>query len=281
MTGLFWQRSISMKIVNNIEDYNNLLIQVRKLNSLSLSNSLFIGQDIINLTSTKSLYYKEIDNGILFYKKAKNFDYLYYFLDSNKEFIFDSPNKNLLIELVDRVNLKRSQAHINLWEEKGFSIYSENLEMEILVNNSKSKYNFENNEYTIDFAKKEEVGQILDLWENSLDVISMPLPLKSNMEELVLDKHIICIKNYDSKVVGALQANEKFGRCLLSHIVIHPNYRGQGLASDMIKFSVYSLGHGKYNLWVNKNNTGAIGLYNQIGFQETNKISIQLINKWR
>ena len=209
-----------MRLVKSIDDYNNLLKQAKSKAKLRFTNCLFMKDDIIDLTDSKSLFYKNIDNGILFFKKERGMAYLYYFLNSIENIDLSHIDGNIMIELVDRKKLNRTSSHVEGWERNAFVKYCVNEEMTITLSQEKEYPYNEDKEYSIGFGTLEEIAAIKKLWKTSLDKISMPLPGEKDLGKLIEDKEIVTIVDKEKNLVGALQASINNGRCLLSHIVV-------------------------------------------------------------
>lgn len=268
-----------MELVKSIEDYNSLLGEARSKGKLKFINCLFLKQDIIDLTESKNLFYKNVHNGILFFKNEGDITYLYYFLESIKNIDLSSLDGNIMIELIDRRKLDRTASHVEEWEKNAFRRYCTNEEMVLTLSQENEHPYSEDEEYRIRFGALDQIDEIEKLWEESLDRISMPLPREEGLTKLIEDNQIVTILDKKNHIVGALQCSVHNGRCLLSHIVVDEDYRGNGLGSRMISYCFVHIPVKIFFLWVNEDNIGAKALYKRLGFKFSTKISIQLLKK--
>lgn len=267
-----------MELVKSIDDYNGLLNKARSKGKLKFSNCLFMKKDIIVLTENRNLFYKNVDSGILFFKKDGDITYLYYFLDSIENIDLSSIDGNIMIELVDRKKLNRTGPHVEEWKKNGFIKYCVNEEMIFKLSQDEKESSYsEGEEYSIGFGSLKQIEEVQKLWEVSLDKISMPLPAREELVHLIEGNQIVTILDKKNHLIGALQCSTHNGRCLLSHIVVDKDYRGKGFGSKMINYCFKQLPVQIFYLWVNEENQGAKNLYTRLGFKFSTKISIQLL----
>ncbi|WP_348742593.1 acetyltransferase [Tenacibaculum sp. 190524A05c] len=115
---------------------------------------------------------------------------------------------------------------------------------------------------------KSEYQQVVDLWESSVRATHhflkeediqyfKPLILNTYLDAVELR----CIRNNEKKIVGFLGVTEQN----LEMLFIDPEYRGQKIGKNLLKYSIANLNVTKVD--VNEQNEQAVGFYKYCGFE--------------
>ena len=269
-----------MKLINDIEHYNKIIERAKNNFKFNFSNAMFFKDEIIDLINKKVFYYLEIENGLVFVKKDKNINYLYYYLDSFDEIGNIKSDKKSMIELIDRTNINRNIIQVDSLIKAGYKKYATNMEMEILFDEKKKVFEKTSN-FNITYATSEDKKKIIKLWESVLDSITIPLPDDKQIKKYIVEEKIIIVRDSNELVIGAMLCDVINNKALISHVAVEEEQRGKGVGTLMIKHCLNNSNYLKYSLWVNEENKGAIKLYERLGFKPTKKISIQLLKEWK
>jgi ribosomal protein S18 acetylase RimI-like enzyme len=97
-----------------------------------------------------------------------------------------------------------------------------------------------------------------------------------------IENNQVLIAIVDSKIVAAMQYEVRRGTCLFHHVAVDIMYRGQKVATRLIRYALESAK--KQNacwsaVWVLENNQGALLFYENIGYRKEMKHTKRFILK--
>jgi ribosomal-protein-alanine N-acetyltransferase len=120
----------------------------------------------------------------------------------------------------------------------------------------------------IDFIKEEDIDDILDISSLSF---AISWSKDSYIQELTNPIARYLVVKIDNKTVGFIGTWIILDEAHITNIAIHPNYRKQGIASELLtKFLNYCKGQGcrAFTLEVRSGNKAAQALYKKYNFKE-------------
>lgn len=127
----------------------------------------------------------------------------------------------------------------------------------------------------------EEVKAAANLFNGAFDPYSGDYIPETDYSRLLEDKSILVVKDGD-KVVGAIHCEEASKQFWIRHVCVAPDQQGKGFGNKLVS-AYLACGHGKglqrFALWVQRQNTPAVKLYEKYGFKFTNKSSLSLIRQ--
>lgn len=105
-----------MKNLKKIEEYFELVNQVKKKNTLMYSNCYLYQDEIQKLISQKRFYYEAINGGLIFYVDEKKYYETYYFLNVDTDWKIAKKDKDIVIKNIYIEGEKNKK--LELLEEK-------------------------------------------------------------------------------------------------------------------------------------------------------------------
>jgi len=130
----------------------------------------------------------------------------------------------------------------------------------------------------IEYAIKDDTAAIYDFLYNQFDPLVSQLPSKDDLIDSIKKKEIYLAK-HDKEIIGLsyFQMQGK-GVSYLFQIAVKKEYRGQGIADDLLvchfnnsKLNMY------YRLWVEDDNLRAINKYKKYGFENDGLIDYVML----
>jgi len=125
-------------------------------------------------------------------------------------------------------------------------------------------------------AKEEELKEILELqylaYQTEAELFQsqdIP-PLKQTLEEVkqeYQDGKILVVKK-ENRIIGSVRMKEENGTIYIGKLMVHPDYRRQGIGSKLL-YEVEHLYPGKrYELFTSTRSVDNIRLYTQVGYRK-------------
>lgn len=144
----------------------------------------------------------------------------------------------------------------------GFSLHTSLLRMsQVLKDNS-----FEDIA-GIEFANKEDIDELSEMFCNSFDPVSERIPSKKQLAQYIESKNIL-VKRVQNDIAGFAVIDIQKKTMHLKHLLTNLEFRRQGVADLLLKKAFFlSKGCIRYILWVIKENQPAINLYKKFGYE--------------
>jgi ribosomal protein S18 acetylase RimI-like enzyme len=104
---------------------------------------------------------------------------------------------------------------------------------------------------------------------------SRPLPLVADYGELITQGHVHVLENGEIDALIVLQPLD--GVLLVENVAVRPDRQGRGLGRRLMAFAEFrarSLGLPELRLYANEKMTSNIGLYESLGYRETEREAI-------
>ena len=117
-------------------------------------------------------------------------------------------------------------------------------------------------------VREEDFPRVLEVWEASVRAthhflseadIQFIKPLIP--DALAQVKELFCVRDADDRVAGFLGVEDS----KIEMLFIHPNWRGRGIGSRLLKYATDVLGARLVD--VNEQNDQAVGFYQRMGFE--------------
>lgn len=134
--------------------------------------------------------------------------------------------------------------------------------------------------YSVITGEVERIPEILTLWESCLDPYSIALPGGDALKTLIAQKRVFCTVNRSGVLCAAALANRQGSKVTLQHVSVHPDFRRQGLARQLLVAAMRADGEAgvaNWLLWVAQDNQPALQLYRRLGFAPDGTMSTQLL----
>lgn len=101
-------------------------------------------------------------------------------------------------------------------------------------------------------------------------------PLKQTLEELTeeFDKGVILKLTDGNAIIGSVRANMENGTVYIGKLMVHPDYRRQGLGSMLLTKIETCFPASRYELFTSTKSTDNIRLYQKLGYEIFNRREI-------
>lgn len=277
-----------MNKVSDINQFNSLVMAVKKQNRKYLTNCYLFQKEIQEYIEQKNIYWSSTTDGIIFFFEESDFYYLYFYLiklsAGTAKILREKPDKTIIIDLVYvESNRSLSQKMIEeYWMSNGFRPYKLYKKYELIGPVGKDDFpagiEFINASYRMGFAEQKHANEISALWRNSLDIFSLALPDSRELAILIKNRQIRCVFDIDGHVAGVLKQQKQGNVFSVWHVAVDKNHRHQGLARILMVFSMLeNRDASRFIIWVEENNSPALNLYHHLGYNFLGKVSRQLI----
>jgi GNAT superfamily N-acetyltransferase len=242
-----------------------------------LSND-YIQREAANFITHDALYeFCGEKNAFLLVKKNGFWRVYYYLNDLDEKLIFDG--EELVTEILFRGNIGEPTDQVSYLENCGFK-------RNLVRDQYFAKYASLTPPVFIGGIKIETITDVEDaIWAINLFNASFDkwsgdfIPLE--MAQLMIQESAILIaKDNENNQLGALHFEEKSGVMWLNHVAVTEVARGKGVGRGLVEAYIEQ-GHvddnSRYQLWVQRQNTPAVNLYQKKGFTYLNKSTLSLI----
>lgn len=267
-----------MQKVENLQHYNSLIKEQKTIHKKLKSNSFLMPDEVNTYIANGTMYFSLLSSGILFLCDENDYYHIYFYC--NTEIMPEiSPDKPWIIDFVFRgEEPAKITALKDYWCRAGFSRYKRYIRMKWENAPDTNRMLVEN--YQIRLATDSDIPQIQTIWRDSLDIFSTPLPTVKQMQKAIQAENIYCIADEKNQICAALELVIKNKICQIEHVVVASSHRRMGLAEILLTFVYFESGKKESatkQLWVDEQNTAAIGLYRKCGFLEDGIKSDQIL----
>ena len=244
------------------------------------TNNYLLMDSYINLIKEQKVQYVQGKDNLVMLIDTNICYQVYYYINNISEAIPIQSSKPLMMEIVYRGIQQRPKNILDYWNYFGFQTHltRDNLSLrykDMLHNDPNSNHNIQIKVATSDT----EAEYATDLFRRDLDKYTGD---QKNYEEIlayVFNGNVLCA--YDSgSLCGALQFEEKNNNIWLGHIAIDENYRGKGIANQLVSMYIEinkKSDETRYQLWVRQDNEPANRLYKRFGFMYAGKSTVSMI----
>lgn len=126
----------------------------------------------------------------------------------------------------------------------------------------------------------EQVRWAIKLFNSSFDKWSGDFIPEAMAELLLQEKGMLMATDVAGTLMGALHLEKKQGCLWLNHVAILPEYRGRKIGRGLVEAYIEQ-GHvddnSRYAVWVQRQNTPAVKMYQNKGFTYSNKSTLSMI----
>ena len=132
------------------------------------------------------------------------------------------------------------------------------------------------NKLSIRAYRKEDKGDVIDLWIKCNLVISSNNPQKDIERKLGVNPELFLVGLLNDTLVATCMAGYEGHRGWINYLAVAPQYRRRGVATMMMDAAekcLISVGCPKINLQVRSTNAGVIEFYKTIGFEIDDVVS--------
>lgn len=270
-----------MQIIDSISTLNNKLALFE--GSSYTTNAYFFQEEINFLIESKALYYDLYDSNLLLYKHRQElgfFEVYYYLKDVLSPFKIAN-DEPFVMEIPYRGVKNYPSKIIEFWQNSGFVTHI-NRDLLGLIKPNRDNFNLSNPQFDYKFVdKSESIAIVYESIKKTFDTFTGDILSLNEVISALNNKEIIgSYKN--QKLTGFIRFYTKNKVSWIGHLVVLPNYMGQGIGKSLVAKYLElrcDQGFNNFQQWVVSNNDAALKLYSHFGFKSTNKCSISLIKK--
>ncbi len=275
-----------MKKITDLCQYSGILDKCQKEIPDLIYNHLMLPMEAEHYIKNNKLYYREQEDGIVFYVVEKDFCKLYCFLSGGAGLSLPSENKPLLIEYIwaegrEDPNVQRLKQKM---ESFGFCPYVENKRRRAVIR-QENLIPLVSGRLREDllwrYASKADARDIYDLW-TVMDIYNSTIPAEEELAELIASGEILTVWKNGSMcgVVRVKQENKRTGSMWL--MAVSNEFRRQGIATEMYKLSLSVLnekGCRRVIEWCDEKNHAILSVSGRFGFQPDGTVAVSYIMK--
>ncbi len=125
-----------------------------------------------------------------------------------------------------------------------------------------------------------DVTWAINLFNASFDKWSGDFIPKEMAPLLIQENAILIARDINDCCLGALHFKKRGGVTWLNHLAVTEQARGRGVGRGLVEAYIeqgHVDGNSRYQLWVQRQNTPAVNLYQKKGFTYLNKSSLSMI----
>jgi len=244
----------------------------KRLSNRERTNFFFSEEEVLLLVQNEKISRMDFDGGVYFFVREENFSRIYYFLEKEKSpEVLPQFKEPIILEEVLLAKKERIPSE-DSWRKVGLKPYLERKRLYLLAKNIVCE------DRQPIFASEEMLEDIFQLMNESFEPFSSALPTKEALlSDIQNQKIIVSVKN--QKLHGFLHFGEIKQGCMLWHIVVTPEARGQGVGEKLLKdwFFVRKDITKKFILWVRTDNPPALRMYEKLGFLPDGRLAPVMI----
>ena len=279
-----------MTEITSIEQFYDIVNTYKSAFEKTITNCFFMPEEISVLISQKRIFIKTYPEWLIIICKRDDYSNFYYYTteDSSascvKDFLHSFEGDNIYTDIVSRFgrgDLATPQKLITADCAEKYKTYQRmQLSLKDIDPDSFNDIKLHDGyKLSLDYC---DFNALTDLWKQTLDEKSTPLPQKEELLQLCETEKLLTVFSEDNElaVVVMLVASSKQG--LIQHLAVANRHRRKGLAMYLMNAIILK---GKQNnlsavkLWVDCNNSSAIALYNQLNFKPDGMLCEQLYMK--
>ncbi len=264
-----------MKQLNNISEYQDI---VSRYGIRGCASNDYIQAEVADLIAQGALFAKCGEKNAFLFVKKDGFYRVYYYINDFDE-VMDFGKDEVVTEILFRGSIGEPSQQVEYLEKCGFK---RNLVRDQYI----AKYSAFTTPIFIGGVKigyaetAEQVRWAIKLFNSSFDKWSGDFIPEAMAELLLQEKAILMASNNDGTLMGALHLEKKQGCLWLNHVAILPEYRGRKIGRGLVEAYIEQ-GHvddnSRYAVWVQRQNTPAVKMYQNKGFTYCNKSTLSMI----
>ncbi len=280
-----------MEKLKNMEEYKNLLGEVKSVCKHPFSNIYFMKEDIERYIMLGRGLYEKQQAGVIFYFDEENYYIVCLYVDAKKEFIINTQDKKILIKNIYKANSKKSnmlliETKLQLlgFEKKGTSVQIQGNTLQILDHFKKvERYvkKLEAEGYQCICADWQQFAQIEEMVLDSQIIKDYQLSYHTDDEKKKMEKGVyLCVLNPKKEICAASIMEVINGISQGTAIVVKDEYKMKGIPSMLGYYRHHNLACRHIDVqqaWILIDNIVSLNYHKSIGFSCTSKYADEWI----
>ena len=218
---------------------------------------------------TSSHLYSATNNNNLFLLLKKGLYYkAFYYLNNLEAEAIQWPVLPVVLEILYRGKDNYPSSTITFWETQGFKKHLARDFMTATLQAPPEKPVADTNIKIVKASSESEAIFALDCMKTALDPFTGDQKTIKELSSAMADKNLY-VAYYGSLPAGFFRQEIRNEITYLGHLVVDDAFRGKGIAQQLVYRFLADSFKGtpsRYQLWVIKNNAGALNLYKKFGF---------------
>ncbi len=278
-----------MTEITSIEQFYDIVNTFKSAFEKTLTNCFLMPEEISILISQKRVFIKSYPEWLLLICKRDDYSNFYYYTSENstvsyvKEFVKTFGNDNIYIDVVSRFGKGDLATPEKLIACECAEKYKTYQRMQLSLKDVEHDFfNVklpEGYKLSLDYC---DYAALINLWKQTLDEKSTPLPQKEELVQLCKTQNLFTVLNENNELAGVVILSTSSKQGLIQHLAVANNHRRKGLAMYLINALLSQAKQSNLKtikLWVDCNNSSAIALYNQLNFKPDGMLCEQLYMK--
>lgn len=272
--------------IKDFSQFNELVRNFRKLHNNTLTNCFMMPDEIQRLADEGKLFVAEYPQWLIIICDRNDYRNFYYYTTESsdityvKSFIGEAECGDLYIDIVSRSGRGDSVTPAKLIEGhlaqkyksyKRMVISLRERDLSVLKKDLAEGYSFH-----YDFCDKEAIHA---LWKTALDEKSTPLPDTEELKQFCENGNLITVLDSKGDLAGVALVDISSKNTLIQHLSVSPDHRRKGLAMSIMSKGIELSGERNVYLWVDRENSSAIAIYDRLKFKDDGTICDQLYMK--
>lgn len=264
-----------MKQINDVEEYQNI---ITRYGIRGCASNDYIQAEAAELITHGLLFAECGEKNTFLFVKKDGFYRVYYYINDFDE-VMDFGNDEVVTEILFRGSIGEPAQQVEYLEKCGFK-------RNLIRDQYFAKYSAFTAPILIEgvkigFAESvEQVRWAIKLFNSSFDKWSGDYIPEAMAELLLQEQGMLMATELDGTLMGALHLEKKQGCLWLNHVAILPEYRGRKIGRGLVEAYIEQ-GHvddnSRYAVWVQRQNTPAVKMYQNKGFTYSNKSTLSMI----
>ncbi len=255
----------------------------------TFTNCFLMPDEIKLLISQRRIFVKNLPEWLLIFCNREDYTNLYYYTTENssasciKEFLKDFENNNIYTDIVSRFgkgDLATPEKLVAYGCAEKYKTYQRmQLSFKDVDSNFSNSKLPEGYKLAFDYC---DFDALTELWKQTLDEKSTPLPQKDELLQLCKGQNFLTVLTENNELAGVVLLSASSKQGLIQHLAVANKHRRKGLAMHLMNSVILTAKQHNLNmvrLWVDCNNSSAIALYDQLDFKPDGMLCEQLYMK--
>lgn len=264
-----------MKQINDIGEYQDIIAHY---GIRGCASNDYIQNEAADFIAHGLLFAECGENNAFLFVKKDGFYRVYYYINDFDE-VMGFGNEEVVTEILFRGSIGEPVQQVEYLEKCGFK-------RNLVRDQYFAKYSSFTQPIFIEGVKIgyaetiEQVKWAIKLFNSSFDKWSGDFIPEAMAEDLLQEHGMLMATDLIGTLMGALHLEKKQGCLWLNHVAILPEYRGRKIGRGLVEAYIEQ-GHvddnSRYAVWVQRQNTPAVKMYQNKGFTYSNKSTLSMI----
>lgn len=248
-------------------------------------NCYLMSDELQRVIAEGKLHYARNNSGIAIFLDCGLYYRLYLHINPDVAFTVEGLDRPVITEFLGSGKLPgRSARTAELLLASGFSegVATARMTMNLDAGDAHRFAPPADSLFSVITAQARHADGIMEAWNSAFDSVHHLIPTRQELDELITRNNMLVAVDSAGKVVGAVQSSYDKSHGWMWHEAVLPQYRGNKIGEMLTAAhlaDVLSRGIGRFTIWVEAANEGAIRFHLRVGYVFDGKICKQYILK--